>query len=474
MAFTMRSLAAHASIGYYRGMIDEHLCARFACPRCDSKLVAHPDGLLSVGSKTVYPLLDEVPFLFAEPGVALDEWRQRYHAREREIEQRRSVLQQALDESTLRAATRARLAHEDAALDAHAKELRDILSVLDTHQLAANHETYLALRTRLPEDQGLVTYYANLHRDWCWGDTENRQSVDLVSDAIGASGPGDLLVLGAGGGRLAYDLHQRFDHTLTFALDFNPLLMIAAKRLSAGETIDLHEFPIAPATSGDVAVQRTLAAPEAARPGLHWVLANALRPPFQPMSFDTLVTPWLVDVIDEPLPLQAQRWNRLLRTGGRWIWFGSHAFRSGGPLGEFSIEESQEIIAASGFSDIELVEAELPYMVSPANRHARQERVVVMSMTKTADADAPGRHVALPDWLVDTSLPVPGSESFQSQGMASRIHAFFFSMIDGQRSLDEMALLMEQERLMPKSEGVATLRNFLIRALAVSEGYSAL
>jgi len=453
-------------------MPDAALIDKLACPRCDTPLAERGNGLHCRGCRTDYPLLDGLPFLFADPGVALDEWRQRYHARIRDLEHRLAALDQALQRSGLLEASITRLNHEHAALTAHREELQELLAGLQTTVLAADHSTYLALRTRLPGDQGLVTYYANLHRDWCWGDDENAASAQLVASAIGDGGPGDLLVLGAGGGRLAYDLHQNYSHASTVALDFNPLLVLAAARLARGKPLALHEFPLAPASAEDVAIPRQLTAPAASRDGLHWALGNALRAPFKPGSFDTVLTPWLIDVLDEPLGQQAARWNQLLRKGGRWIWFGSHVFRNADPAARLSLEESMAVIEQQGFSEPELVEAELPYMASPANRHTRRERVIVMSMTKTGKAKAPPRHVALPDWLVRTDQAVPARESFKTQGAASRIHGFLFAMIDGKRSLDDMAALMEQERLMPKDEAIGTLRNFLIRALEESEGYS--
>ncbi|MEE4186806.1 MAG: hypothetical protein V2J12_13680, partial [Gammaproteobacteria bacterium] len=257
-------------------MFDTQLIDRLACPRCDIALAAAAGGLHCKGCRTDYPLLDGLPFLFADPGVALDEWRQRYHARLRDIDTRVDALEAALPRARV-AATGQRLEHERAALRAHRAELEALLASLDTTRLTADHSTYLALRTRLPGDQGLVTYYANLHRDWCWGDAENAAAATQVSEAIGPGGPGDLLVLGAGGGRLAYDLHQRFTHPRTIALDFNPLLMLTADRLARGESLALHEFPLAPASGAETAVARTLSAPAASRAGLYWVLGNALR-----------------------------------------------------------------------------------------------------------------------------------------------------------------------------------------------------
>ncbi len=106
---------------------------------------------------------------------------------------------------------------------------------------------HAALGTELPVSQGLTTYYPNLHRDWCWGDEENRASLEAVVASLPATGaPARLLVLGAGACRLAYDLHQRLRPSLTVALDFNPFFLLAAARILAGPPLELYEFPIAP------------------------------------------------------------------------------------------------------------------------------------------------------------------------------------------------------------------------------------
>ncbi len=296
----------------------------------------------------------------------------------------------------------------------------------------------------------------------------------MLREGLGEHAPSNMLVLGAGAARLAYDLHRAFPSALTVAADFNPLLLLAAARLVRGETLQLHEFPIAPKSLDDVARLRELRAPAAVNDNFKLVLANALRAPFRAGAFDTLITPWLVDILPEPLPLQARRWNRLLADGGYWLWFGSHAFRGADLRDRVSLDESIEIIEAQGFSKPSLIEADIPYMVSPADRHGRRERVVVICAQKVRDMPAPARHVALPDWLVKSDQPVPSSHSFQVQAMSTRIHAFIMSMIDGKRSIDDMAKLMEQQRLMPKQEAEGAIRNFLIRMHEESEAYSTL
>ena len=46
--------------------------------------------------------------------------------------------------------------------------------------------------------------------------------------------------------------------------------------------------------------------------GFHLVLGDALRAPFPDGSFDTVVTPWLIDIITDDLPVLAARINNLL------------------------------------------------------------------------------------------------------------------------------------------------------------------
>jgi SAM-dependent methyltransferase len=337
------------------------------------------------------------------------------------------------------------------------------LTPLGLAEQTAALETHLALRTRLPPGQGLTTYYANLHRDWCWGDAENDASQRLVSAALGETPVETLAVLGAGGGRLAYDLHVAGRATTTVALDFNPLLSLAHARVVRGEALPLHEFPLAPRSLADTAIARTLKAPAPVSAGYHVVLGDVLRAPLRADAFDAIVTPWLVDVVDESLRLFGQRINRLLKPGGRWVVFGSLAFVDRDPRGCLSAEEAAAAIESCGFEIVGNVERTIPYMCSPASRHGRQERVVALSAAKRKRVAAPPRHSALPDWLVRSNQPVPLLDGFRTQAATTQIYGFLMGLIDGQRSIDEMAALMAQRGLMTAVEAAPAIRGFLIR-----------
>lgn len=435
-----------------------------ACPRCDGALKPQQKSWSCPGCRIDYPLLDGIPFLFAEPAAAIAEWRSRLHMETQRLEHDAQRYAHALENKALTDLTRRRLELQQGASKDHIKRLNALLEPLKISELTASYETYLALRTRLPDSQGLNTYYSNVHRDWSWGDEENTASADIVAAALGGDA-GRLLVLGAGGCRLACDLHLRIAPEFTVAVDFNPMLMLLARRIMQGEPVELWEFPIAPKTTDDHAVLRQLAAPEAIDERFSWVIADALRAPFLPGSFDTVVTPWLSDILPEDFTVLCARINRLLKTGGRWINFGSLSFDRPDPAQRYSLEEALQFVEQQGFTGLKAREDSIPYMCSPASRHGRRETVVTFAATKKTDAKRVPRHQALPDWLVKGDEPVPLQPSFRRQAITTRVHAFVMAMIDGRRSIADMARLMEEQKLMPSDEAVPVIRSFLIKML---------
>jgi len=433
-----------------------------ACPRCDAPLGRSADVYQCGGCKVDFPDLAGLPFLFAEPGYARAEWRARSQHALSELRADREHCERELDGNGVGETTVRRLELLRDAYRAQENCLADLLSPLLSDSSPAPRETYLALRTRLPLDQGLNTYYQNIHRDWCWGDEENARSAELVHGLL-PEPKARVLVLGAGAGRLAYDLKRAGDIDLCVAFDFNPLLALVGDRVARGHTLPLWEFPIAPRRLDDTAIRRELRAPEQAGGGLRFVIGDGLRAPFRPNSFDVVLTPWLVDILPVEFGELAARINTLLREGGRWINFGSLAFAGPSPAHRYSLEESLAIVEQQGFAAPDWREDSLPYMCSPASRHGRNELVVTFGADKAADVKRLARYTALPEWLVTGKDPVPARRDFQTQAAQTRIYAFVMAMIDGKRSIRDMAALMEQQKLMGREEAEASIRSFLLR-----------
>ncbi|MEO8019321.1 MAG: methyltransferase domain-containing protein [Pseudomonadota bacterium] len=366
--------------------------------------------------------------------------------------------------------TRRRLEHVAGANENQIERLRVLLAPLGLEQASVAEATHQGLGTRLPTEQGLTNYYVNLHRDWAWGDEENAAALQELHAVLGQlSGLGRTLVQGAGAGRLAYDLHAAGDAPLTVATDFNPLLLFAARELFAGRAVELYEFPIAARRIEDHAVLRRLAAPGPSRPGLELVAGDALQPPFADGAFDTVVTPWFIDIIGEPFARVAARVNLLLKPGGRWINFGSLAFSRAAHADRVSLDEVIELMPAAGFADVRTHEGSMPYMRSPASRHARVESTVAWVANKVAAAANMPRARVLPEWLLQPDKPVPRTPAFEMQAIASRVHAFLLALINGERSMRDMARVLVEQRLMSPQEAEAQVRIFLARLHEESE-----
>jgi hypothetical protein len=445
--------------------VDPALISSLACPRCGrTPLELQNDHPYCGGCKIEFPDFAGLPWMFAEPAATWHEWRARwaYLLRTVHASRERSVEALAAADPDLLAATRHRLERRIAAEAAHIETLRELLSPFEAEVPVADIATFLALRTRLPPDQGLLTYYSNVHRDWAWGDEENAASADLLINVAGDHAPRRMLILGSGAGRLTFDLHQHFKPELTAGLDFNPLLTLIAARLTAGETVRLREFPIAPRNIDDYGVEHELSC-TTAEPGLHWIVGDTHRPPFPPKSFDTVVTPWLIDIIPEQLETFMARINNLLCDDGVWINFGSLSFLNVHPAQQYSVEECQELMSKKGFDSARVESRPMSYLSSPVSRHGRSEEVLAWATKKLSHEKKVPKYEALPDWLVRGNTPVPLTQGVQTQATSTQVHGFLLALIDGRRTLKDIAKIAVERRLLEPEDAEATIRNFLIK-----------
>jgi hypothetical protein len=443
---------------------DTNPWSSLCCPVCSGRLEpADPIVCNACGAR--FPRLDGVPCLVVDPDAFLGEWRHRLRAFTTELEVQSSRYRAALDDGARSAAARSRLKLLSTACSDHARRLCALLSPLDAEAPTIAVETYRALGASLPAGQGLTSYYANLHRDWCWGQAENAAALRIVDAALGEGEVGRLLVLGAGAGRLAYDIHVQRRPTYSITADLNPLMALVAHRLYEGGSVELYEFPVAPRDLASHALLRHLGAPAPAPPGLHVVLADAGCAPFAAGSFDTVLTPWLIDILDEDLAVFAQRMAGWLRPGGRWVNSGSLNFQNAQAAACYSVDELPEILAAAGFAELRLGEETMPYLASPVSRHARQEGIVTFSAIRdSSPVPAPARR-AQPDWLAHADRPVPLTRELESHVLSMRVLSYVASLVDGRRSVRDIAAVLVKERLMTEAEAEAAVRGFVGRLL---------
>jgi hypothetical protein len=444
------------------------------CPACRTcGLAVEGDDLACPGCAAHFPVLanagHRLPWLFADPEASLLEWKSRFNGFLVVNDGERRALDAAAGVSDLGPLARQRI---ERLLRAKNDQRRRVAALLEPLGLEPARfedvgDPTRLVQSKLPKSQGLVSYYANVLRDWAWDTPENQAALEAVEAVLAPAfadrdGPERLLHLGAGACRLPYDLHRRLAPRLSVVLDHNPLLLLLAQRVIAGESVELYEFPVAPLDIERAAVLRRCAAPEPIGEGFACLFADALNAPLRAGAFDAVVTPWLVDVIPEDLGVFALRVNRLIADGGIWLNTGSLAFFHREESWCYGLDEVPSLLEAGGFEVVALERRTLPYLQSPASGHGRVESVLSFSARKVRDVPAPAPHRSLPAWLLETGKAIPRPDALAIACSTHWLKAQVLAAVDGQRSIDDVGAALARSLDMPLPVAVQAVRRILV------------
>lgn len=412
-----------------------------------------------------------IPWLFRAPEGALLEWRARFNSYLYGSTNEQRRLRAVLADQHCGKVAAARVAHIGKAKEAQRRQVFELLAPLGLDAPRANPALDRSglLYGTLPRQQGLLSYYDNVFRDWAWENGENdrlMECLDRVVHSVANYSPGNVLTLGAGAGRLPYDFHRRYRPQLSIALDLNPVLVLLASRVLQGQTVPFYEFPIAPIDKASFAVLRNCAAPAALpddeRSNFLLVLADGTQPPFRQCSFDTVITPWYIDIIPQDFADCARNVNRLLKLGGVWLNTGSLAFSHANEAWRYSEEEVLAVLAASGFEVQSAERTAIPYLQSPASAYGRVERAFSFAARKVAPAGVPKPTAYLPPWVREPDRPVPDLDEFVVASAHHLLKAQALAAIDGRRTLEEIALLVAKRYGLQKSEALSAVERVLL------------
>jgi len=237
--------------------------------------------------------------------------------------------------------------------------------------------------------RGATDYMSCLFRDWAWSDgrdEENERSLAAIRRVSGGGSFGRMLVLGAGGCRLAYDLHVEGAGKETAVVDIDPFLLAVAEAIVRGAHVSLTE------TSGnapepDPVSRRWNLSPPAGSLGadvFHFFLADGTAPPFQDHSFDTVVTPWFIDQVPVDLEGFLRQLHRLLAPGGRWINHGPLIYRPDAlPIARwYTRQEIFDLAASAGLRIGSWESTSQPHLVSPLTGRGLIEQVLTFEATR--------------------------------------------------------------------------------------------
>lgn len=404
------------------------------CVHCQGQLVARDDGLACLACQAVFESLGPVPMLVSDRASRMRQWRQELAEFEVMMHRTRLELEAELGRFDLLPSTRLRL--ERIASANHSN--RAAIAALFAPAVTACPIALERAEQRGGEGSRIVQYFEHVLRDWGWRDSvQNQASLARLTTVVGPGHElGKVLVLGAGAGRLAYDLHRAFSPEVTLAFDLDPFVLLVAHAVLFGSGAALVETPIDPAAPKDAALPRDLHREGDPPQNFALLLGDAFEPPFAAASFDTVITPWFIDVATEDFRDVIGLVSYLLRPGGRWLNDGALLYKTSNFDRRFSSQEVLELLELAAFRVDAHSAAEVSYLHSPDSAHARTEGVLTFSATKlagpVADPDAP-----VPSWVILRYLSVPAF--VRPLPSASPVVARVLSLVDGARSINDIA-----------------------------------
>lgn len=446
----------------------------FSCPACaQTAPVFHAkrESLHCRHCQTEFPVYSSggmsLPWLFPYPENAFLDWNARFNSFLQSNLSEQFRLSTALETGRNGVLARKRLTGLYQAKEGHRAQVLSLLEPLGFDSLE-NSEVACALYGALPKVQGLSSYYSNIFRDWAWENGENEVAFESIERALKHADRdqiGKVLTLGAGSCRLPYDLHRLHGPELSVAVDVNPLLLLLASRVIQGESVPMYEFPVAPLDHTSFAVRKACSAPAPigkSRGSFHLLFADALNPPFRNGAFDTVLTPWLIDVIPQDLREFIATLNRVLKKGGIWVNTGSLAFFHKDPSWCYSEEEVLELIKAAGFEILSSERRKHRYLQSPHSAHRRVENVLTFSARKTKTVGPRHHYEHLPQWILDIDEPIPEHFEFSVASSNHLLSAQVLAAINGKRTIDEIGKLLSKQYGLERSEAENAVRRILV------------
>ena len=105
----------------------------------------------------------------------------------------------------------------------------------------------------------------------------------------------------------------------------------------------------------------------------------------------------------------------------------------------YTIEEVHEIVAGTAFDLLSHDRQQLPYFHSPISGSHRTDLVFRFAARKSGEAPAVDIPDGVPPWIANSLTPIPITPALIALGRTSMSTAGVLSMIDGQRSIVDVA-----------------------------------
>lgn len=424
------------------------------CPNCGSTAQQGFDfkNLYCSACGTQHFSLGNVPCLFPAGNHHTVIWQHQTATMQYMALQGLAALEESLSRYDLTNTSRQRLTDIQTA---NQLNLESILALLQKH--GVNPAPNEQLGQMNPGD--ISEYFDLIFRDWAWdsGSTPNQENTSALQRTMQfiadlPTKPQRILVLGAGAGRLSWDIHSQLKPEFTVALDSNPLLLAVASELIYNQKpLNFGEFKNFPQINYPTTKSWTLNPiddPENLRDS--WLLmgANVWQLPFIKQTFDLIITPWFIDVNGGDVRDLIGLIHQQLTDHGHWINSGPLLFTRHLPTQlKFTASEIKEFIDLSGFAFCSEEIENTGYLLSPLEARFREEQIWSFSAQKRTPLTE--TIIQTSAWLIMHHLPIP-KLNFTCQDSHQLID-IILAKVDGIRSINDICF----EIAMQVPEGIA-------------------
>lgn len=322
--------------------------------------------------------------------------------------------------------------------------------------------------------QRLIEYYGNIARDWAWGEQENLAGLKLLQQMaekskIDLSSVKKILVIGAGACRLPYEVHRWLKPELTVCVDYNPfLLMVAKKLISNGETLNHMDFPNVPLDIESFTVPYEIRAPEKLSSEFSFLVHDLTEWGFREESVDLVLTPWIIDVLPILPPRLFAQINSVLKPGGTWMNYGPLNFSRQRLIDNWTLQEIMTQVQKVGFSADHHEYSQVPHLQNPHSAHGRLDYVLTFCAQKIEDCEVPADSLSdgLPEWIQNPHLPIEAPLALQELQASLRFSYELSTKLESGLTLAELATFLSAQQKIPFEQSELLVKNILLGWIA--------
>ncbi|MBD66904.1 MAG: hypothetical protein CME62_17005 [Halobacteriovoraceae bacterium] len=339
--------------------MNSHLLSYICCPQTGEQLKIHEGELYT--DKTSYPLFNDIPWLFNSPEFSFLEWGSKITQFIAEETDYLGYLQLLINSETNELSKK----RYEKLAEAKAYNLevfqQKLALFIDQQQVKL-----------LPSNQQIFSYFQQIFRDWCWEAEELDEYTHFIKQHIDHKTQ-SILVLGAGACGLSHRLAKQYSDKTFISTDHNPFLFFMAQDIFTNKKVSLYDYSFYPKDLAHTHKKWNIENCENLD-NHHFVLSSFPELPFNPESFDLIIAPWFLDILDLSLPESMNAIYDYLKPDGKFISLGPANIHHRDLDRQLCPEEFKQELSRY-FHTSHYTQKSLFYLKNPLESQSRKEEV---------------------------------------------------------------------------------------------------